>query len=63
MSYDAADQKNQNVIERGFVRLKRGQSLTARYDKVSIVYRAAVVLNAVIAWLCKLQDAPHAPRE
>ncbi|MBA8991890.1 hypothetical protein FHW23_003348, partial [Curtobacterium pusillum] len=29
-----------------------------RYDKLAIVYRAAVVLNAVIAWLHHLQDTP-----
>ncbi|TCU42678.1 hypothetical protein EDF33_1011686, partial [Curtobacterium sp. PhB146] len=29
-----------------------------RYDKLAIVYRAAAVLNAVIAWLHQLIDTP-----
>lgn len=29
-----------------------------RYDKCSIVYRAAVVLSGVVAWLNYLQDTP-----
>ena len=29
-----------------------------RYDKLAIVYRAAVVLNAAIAWLHHLSDTP-----
>lgn len=50
VAYDAADYKNRNVIERGFCRLKQWRGLATRYDKLAIVYRAAVVLNAVIAW-------------
>lgn len=45
-----ADYKNRNVIERGFCRLKQWRGLATRYDRLAIVYRAAVVLNAVIAW-------------
>ncbi|MFF5267255.1 IS5/IS1182 family transposase, partial [Micrococcus luteus] len=29
-----------------------------RYDKYAIVYRAAVLLNAVIAWSKLLSDTP-----
>ncbi|MEV8142289.1 IS5/IS1182 family transposase, partial [Micrococcus luteus] len=29
-----------------------------RYDKYAIVYRAAVVLNAVLAWSKALSDTP-----
>lgn len=50
VSYDPADYKNRNVIERGFCRLKQWRGLATRYDELAIVYRAAVVLNAVIAW-------------
>jgi transposase len=46
------------VIERGFCRLKKWRGLATRYDKLAIVYRAAVVLNAVFAWLRQLQDSP-----
>jgi len=38
--------------------LKQWRGLATRYDKLAIVYRAAVVLNAVIAWLHQLQDTP-----
>jgi transposase len=38
--------------------LKQWRGLATRYDKLAIVYRAAVVLNAVIAWLQQLQDTP-----
>jgi transposase len=50
VSYDPVDYKNRNVIERGFCRLKQWRGLATRYDKLAIVYRAAVVLNAVVAW-------------
>lgn len=58
VTYDPIDYKNRNVIERGFCRLKQWRGLATRYDKLAIVYRAAVVLNAVIAWLQQLQDTP-----
>lgn len=58
VSYDPADYKNRNVIERGFCRLKQWRGLATRYDKLAIVYRAAVVLNAVIAWTKRLRDTP-----
>ncbi len=58
VSYDPVDYKNRNVIERGFCRLKQWRGLATRYDKLAIVYRAAVVLNAVIAWVHQLQDTP-----
>lgn len=50
ITYDPVDCKNRNVIERGLCRLKHWRGLATRYDKLAIVYRAAVVLNAVIAW-------------
>lgn len=58
VTYDPADYKNRNVIERGFCRLKQWRGLATRYDELAIVYRAAVVLNAVIAWLRHLGDTP-----
>jgi transposase len=48
--FDAADYRNRNVIERRFGHLKQGRGLATRYDKLATVYRAAAVLNAVIAW-------------
>jgi len=53
---DAADYRNRNVIERQYGRIKQGRGITTRYDKHAIVYRAAVVLNAVIAWAKTLSD-------
>jgi hypothetical protein len=42
------------VVERGFSDLKQWRGLATRYDKLAIVYRAAAVLNAVIAWSRRL---------
>ena len=50
--------KGRNVIERQYPHLKQWPGLVARYDKYAIVYRAAVVLNAVLAWSKVLPDTP-----
>ena len=55
---DATDYKNRNVIERRYCHTKQWRGLATRYDKPAIIYRAAVVLNAVIAWLKALSDTP-----
>ena len=55
---DAADYKNRNVIERSFCDLKQWRALATRYDKHAIVYRAAVLIQAVIAWTRQLSDTP-----
>ncbi|WP_156144065.1 IS5 family transposase [Sinomonas humi] len=57
-AFDAADYRNRNVVERRFCHLKQWRGLATRYDKLAIVYRAAVVLNATIAWLRHLSDTP-----
>jgi transposase len=44
------------VIERRYCHLKQWRALATRYDKNAIVYRAAVVLHAVIAWTRQLSD-------
>ena len=46
------------MIERGYCRMKQSRGLATRYDKLAVVYRAAVVLNGVIAWLKHLTDTP-----
>lgn len=51
---DAADYKNRNVIERRYCHIKQWRGLATRYDKHATVYRAAVVVNAVIAWTREL---------
>jgi len=58
VALDVADYKNRNVIERGYCRIKQWRGLATRYDKHAVIYRAAVVLNAVIAWTKTLSDAP-----
>jgi transposase len=55
-AFDASDYRNRNAIERGFCHLKQWRGLATRYDKLATVYRAAAVLNAVIAWAKHLSD-------
>ena len=55
-AFDARDYKGRNVIERRFCHLKQWRGLATRYDKLATVYRAAAVLNAVIAWTQHLSD-------
>ena len=50
VSLDSDAYKGRNVIERQYAHLKQWRGLATRYDKYAIVYRAAVVLNAVLAW-------------
>ena len=55
-AFDAEDYKGRNVIERRFCHQKQWRALATRYDKLAIVYRAAAMLNAVIAWTRHLSD-------
>jgi transposase len=55
-AFDAIDYRNRNIIERRFCHLKQWRGLATRYDKLAVVYRAAAVLNAVIAWTRHLSD-------
>ena len=56
LAFDAIDYRQRNVIERRFCHLKQWRGLATRYDKLATVYRAAAVLNAVIAWTRHLSD-------
>ena len=56
MGLDAADYRNRNVIERQYSHIKQWRGIATRYDKHAIIYRAAVVLNAIIAWAKTLSD-------
>lgn len=47
-----------NVIEGQYVHLKQRPGLASRYDEDAIVYRAAAVLNAVLAWSKAFSDTP-----
>ena len=55
---DVADYKNRNVIERRYCDIKQWRGLATRFDKHAVIYRAAVVLNAVIAWTRASSDMP-----
>ena len=57
-AFDADTYKGRNVIERRFCHLKQWRGLATRYDKLALTYRAAAVLNAVIAWTRRLSDMP-----
>jgi transposase len=58
VALDRADYTNRNVIERRYCHLKQWRGLATRYDKHALLYRAAVVLNGVIAWTRLLSDTP-----
>lgn len=58
VSLDTVDYKNRNVIERHYCHIKQWRGLATRYDKRAVTYRAAVTLNAVIAWTKALSDTP-----
>ncbi|WP_433608589.1 IS5 family transposase [Prescottella agglutinans] len=47
---DVVDYRNRNAIERRYCHIKQWRGLATRYDKHAIIYRAAVILNAVIPW-------------
>ena len=55
-AFDAEAYRGRNVVERRFCHLKQWRALATRYDKLAVTYRAAVVLNAVIAWAKHLSD-------
>lgn len=56
--FDAEKYRGRNVVERGYCWLKQWRGLATRYGKLAVVYRAAVVLNGVVAWINLLQDTP-----
>ena len=47
---DNVDYRNRNVIERSYCNLKQWRGLATRYDKHAVIYRAAIVLSAVVSW-------------
>jgi transposase len=57
-AFDPVDYRGRNVVERRFNLLKQWRGLATRFDKLAIVYRSAVVLNAVVAWTQTLSDTP-----
>lgn len=57
-NFDAQTYRGRNVIERRYCDMKQWRGLATRYDKHARTYRAAIVLNAVIAWTKHLSDTP-----
>ncbi|ORV95896.1 transposase [Mycobacterium gordonae] len=57
-AFDEIPYKQRNLVERAFAMLKQWRALSTRYDKLTIVYRAAVVLSACITWTRHLGDMP-----
>ncbi|WP_213015181.1 MULTISPECIES: IS5 family transposase [unclassified Rhodococcus (in: high G+C Gram-positive bacteria)] len=55
-AFDPADYRGRNVVERRCCHIKQWRGLATRYDKLATVYRAAVVLHAVISWTRRLSD-------
>lgn len=50
-AFDASAYRNRNVAERSFSYVKQWRGLVTRYDKIAIIYRAAVVISAILTWL------------
>ena len=57
-AFDETRYKQRNLVERSFALLKQWRALATRYDKLAIVYRAAVVLSACITWTRHIGDTP-----
>jgi len=57
-AFDEIRYKQRNLVERSFALLKQWRGLATRYDKLAIVYRAAVVLSACIIWTRHMGDTP-----
>jgi len=55
---DVEDYRNRNVIERRFCHTKQWRGLATRYDKHAVIYRAAALIHAIIAWTKTLSDTP-----
>ena len=51
VSYDTADYRHRNVIERFFNRMKNWRGLATRYDKHALTYRGGLILAAILDWL------------
>ena len=50
LDFDAED-KNRNVVERSFNKLKNWRGLATRYDKHAQTYRGGIVLASIVLWL------------
>lgn len=50
-AFDSMAYKNRNLVEWSFAYVKQWRGLATRYDKLTIVCRAAVVISAILTWL------------
>jgi len=57
-AFDETRYKQRNLVERSFALLKQWRALATRYDKLAIVYSAAVILSACITWTRHIGDTP-----
>lgn len=55
-AFDEILYKQRNLVERSFALTKQWRGLATRYDKLAIVYRAAVVLSACLTWTRHIGD-------
>ncbi len=51
--------RGRNVVERSFALAKQWRGLATRYDKLAIIYRAAVTISAILTWLRHMGDTPY----
>ena len=58
-TFDSADYKHRNVIERSFNTVKQWRGLATRYDKLAFIYRGGAVLRAITVWAAHLSDTPQ----
>jgi transposase len=56
-TFDSADYKHRNVIERSFNTVKQWRGLATRYDKLAIIYRGGAVLRAITVWAAHLSGS------
>ncbi|KQQ65396.1 transposase [Microbacterium sp. Leaf320] len=51
VSYDKDTYKRRHTVECAFNTLKEWRALATRYDRHAVIFRGAVVLAAILAWL------------
>ena len=55
-SFDSAQYRNRNQVERGFCRRKQWRGLATRYDKLGASYQATVDIVETLDWLRAVPD-------
>ncbi|WP_166459567.1 transposase [Amycolatopsis pithecellobii] len=55
-AFHEVDYRGRNVIDRYFNQLKHWRGIATRIDKLANIYRAAIVLHAVITWTTTSSD-------